>query len=194
MIQKQEVMDLFLSASPSYKERWLEYVRDSYDDGEERLLYVDNGDFTSHIVDLYQKKMLNEFPCIFKVVENLHTNGDSYVREAATIGFLESLQNHSLHVELDPEVFVCYYIQSHYDGGMHWIVFGLEKPLMLVWKTDFQVTHCVKIANKFEQKGDWMALTHEFFLIRKEHMNQYSPPYEAMVKIHDDVINYIYDS
>ncbi|GED70087.1 hypothetical protein BRE01_37890 [Brevibacillus reuszeri] len=39
-----------------------------------------------------------------------------------------------------------------------------------------------------------MALTHEFFLIRKEHMNQYSPPYEAMVEIHDDVINYIYDS
>ena len=108
MIQKQEVMDLFLSACPSYKERWLEYVRDSYDDGEERLLYVDIGDFTSHIVDLYQEKMLNEFPCIFKVVENLHTNGDSYVKEAATIGFLESLQNHSSHVELDPEVFVCY--------------------------------------------------------------------------------------
>ncbi len=59
-------------------------------------------------MDLYQKRMLNEFPCIFKVVENFHTNGDSYVREAATIRFLESLQNHSSHVELDPEVFDCY--------------------------------------------------------------------------------------
>lgn len=39
-----------------------------------------------------------------------------------------------------------------------------------------------------------MALTHEFFLIRKEHMNQISPTHEGMVKIHDDVINYIYNS
>lgn len=41
MIQKHEVIDLFITACPSYKERWLQYVSESYEDVEEHLLYVD---------------------------------------------------------------------------------------------------------------------------------------------------------
>lgn len=41
------------------------------------------------------------FPKIFEVVEQWHIEGDSYVQEAATIGFLEALQN----INTEPEHF-----------------------------------------------------------------------------------------
>ncbi|WP_429842785.1 DUF7674 family protein [Brevibacillus sp. FIR094] len=106
MIQKHEVMDLFLSACPSYEERWVRYISELYEDGEEHLLYVDLGDFAHHVVDLYQLSYLEEFSNLFEVVEHLHINGDSYVKEAATIGFLEALQNVSSNSNLDPILFV----------------------------------------------------------------------------------------
>ena len=45
------------------------------------------------------------FPIIFKVVEQWHIEGDEYVREAATVGFLEDLQNKNIHVNSEPEDF-----------------------------------------------------------------------------------------
>jgi hypothetical protein len=41
----------------------------------------------------------------FAVVERWHLEGDAYVREAATIGLLEDLQNDSLHAETVPKQF-----------------------------------------------------------------------------------------
>ncbi|MFA4137720.1 MULTISPECIES: hypothetical protein [unclassified Brevibacillus] len=91
MIQKHEVIELFLSACPSYKERWLHFVSETYDDSEEHLPYIDVSDFAQHVDELYQQQKLTEFPMIFEVLEMLHINGDDYVKELATIGFLESL-------------------------------------------------------------------------------------------------------
>jgi len=45
---------------------------------------------------------------VFDVIETLHLNGDSYVREAATVGLLEDIQNNSGHRAVDPAVFVMY--------------------------------------------------------------------------------------
>jgi hypothetical protein len=42
---------------------------------------------------------------VFDAVESLHVHGDDYVREAATIGLLESLQNPNLHRTTNPEQF-----------------------------------------------------------------------------------------
>jgi hypothetical protein len=39
------------------------------------------------------------------VIERLHVEGDSYVREAATIGLLESIQNQWGNNGVDPENF-----------------------------------------------------------------------------------------
>jgi len=59
-------MDLILSACPSYEKRWPQYVNESYDEGEERLLYLDLADFAHHLVVLYQAQKLKEFPMIFE--------------------------------------------------------------------------------------------------------------------------------
>jgi hypothetical protein len=107
-IQKHEVMNLLLESCPSYLSRWKEYQEDNYDHGDEALLYVDLGDFAHHLVELYQADNLEEFPEIFLAIETLHVHGDEYVKEAATIGLLEGIQNISSNSELNPNVFIKY--------------------------------------------------------------------------------------
>jgi hypothetical protein len=107
-IKKQEVMKLILKACPSYQERWEKYYEDSYSDGDEQLLYIDLGDFAHHIVDLYKSNKMDEFPNIFEVIEQLHVSGDEFVKEAATIGLLEGIQNVFSHIGINPNVFYKY--------------------------------------------------------------------------------------
>ncbi len=135
-IEKQEVMNLLLKACPSYKERWNDYFTESYSDGEEQLLYVDLGDFAHHLIDIYKTDKLIEFPEIFEVIEQLHINGDEYVKEAATIGMLEGIQNVSSNDDLNPEVFIKYlkpeslkwwnHLNAFWSGKTNY-VYGEEK-------------------------------------------------------------------
>ncbi|MDQ2088211.1 hypothetical protein RBH29_17445 [Herbivorax sp. ANBcel31] len=108
MISKKQIIELIIDACPSYKSRWEEYCSNSYNDGEEMLLYVDVSDFVQHIINLYKKNDLKEFDKVFDLIELLHINGDEYVKELATIGILESMQNLCLNSDLNPEIFVQY--------------------------------------------------------------------------------------
>jgi hypothetical protein len=69
------------------------------------LPYVALGELARHLIDLYRENKTNEFEKVFRVVEKLHIEGEHYVREAATIGFLEGIQNIAGNNNLDPEVF-----------------------------------------------------------------------------------------
>jgi hypothetical protein len=109
IITKEEVMPLLLMACPSFESYWLEYLNDSYGPGDEQLLYIDLGEFSQHLVRLYKQENTSEFAAVFEVVELLHIDGDDYVKEAATIGLLESIQNVSGNNQIDPEVFTQYF-------------------------------------------------------------------------------------
>ena len=98
-------MPLLLEACPSFAERWKEH-RAFY--GDEQLLYIDVGEFAGHLIDLYKQNQKQEFSAIFSTIEKLHIEGDDYVKEVATIGFLEGVQNIAGNSGLDPEVFVEY--------------------------------------------------------------------------------------
>lgn len=111
-IAKSEVMELFLQACPSYRNRWNKYIEDNYETGDEQLLYIDFADFASHIVDLYRQNKLEEFPAVFHVIELLHTAGDPYVKEAVTIGLLEDMQNKLLYSGRETSVFHQYLHQE----------------------------------------------------------------------------------
>lgn len=103
MITKAQVMPLLVEACPSFSETWKEH-RDYW--GEEELLYIDLGEFAQHLVNLYVSGRSEEFAPVFNVVERLHNKGDSFVREAATIGLLEGIQNIAGNSGIDPENFV----------------------------------------------------------------------------------------
>lgn len=98
-------MPLFLEACPSFGEKWNEH-RALYAD--EQLLYVDMSEFAHHLVELYKSNQTTEFRTIFDTIERLQIDGDHYVKEAATIGMLEGIQNVASNNGVDPRVFVPY--------------------------------------------------------------------------------------
>jgi hypothetical protein len=102
MITKGQVMPLFLSACPSFAPDWETYRATNPDEG---LLYIDMSELAYHMVGLIKTNQTNEFPAVFDVIERLHIEGDDYVKEATTIGILESLQNIASNNGVDPEAF-----------------------------------------------------------------------------------------
>jgi hypothetical protein len=92
MITKEEMLPILVGSCPSFANKWEEHKRE-YNDEEGFLPYVALGAFARHLVKLYEERKTGEFEKIFDVIEKLHIEGDAYVKEAATIGLLEGLQN-----------------------------------------------------------------------------------------------------
>ena len=70
------------------------------------LHYLVLGALAAHLIPLFGAGTTDEFLATFAVVERLHVEGDPYVKEAATIGLLEGIQNHAGHAGIDQEAFV----------------------------------------------------------------------------------------
>lgn len=98
MINKNQLPTLLIKACPSFKA-----VLDGSDDQE--LHYMVAGDFARHLLDLYTAQQLEEFSKVAELIEDLHINGDEYVKEYATIGILEGIQNVWGNHGSDPEKF-----------------------------------------------------------------------------------------
>lgn len=82
-----------IEASPQFESIWREFYEEWKDDREGIPYYVCLGDFARYLFDKLHSGNTADFPNIFQVVERLHMEGDAYVREAATIGLLEGVQN-----------------------------------------------------------------------------------------------------
>ena len=91
MIRREQVIGMLLEACPSYHARWKACREDPGFDAE--LLYVHLGDFADHVIDLLSRDDRAELGALTRAVERLHVDGDEYVKEAATIGLLEGIQN-----------------------------------------------------------------------------------------------------
>lgn len=101
MIEQEQAMPLLLTACPSFKGRWATYLADHYGAGDERLLYCELGEFSRHLIELASSGDAGELPAVFAAIERLHLEGTPYVREAATIGLLEGIQNNASHCDFD---------------------------------------------------------------------------------------------
>lgn len=86
VITRDKVIPLLIEACPSYRE-----AAQKSEDAE--LLYVEASNFARHLLQLYQQGRTDEFPAVAQVIERLHIEGDKWVRELATIGLLEGVQN-----------------------------------------------------------------------------------------------------
>ena len=93
MIGKDQMMDVLLAACPTFEPSWREFIQEWQDEPVELPLYVALADFARHVKSMLELGDTESFPNIFQAIEHLHVDGDAYVREAATIGILESLQN-----------------------------------------------------------------------------------------------------
>ena len=110
MITKADMMTDLLAASPGFAGDWEAFRQEWAGEGDGPPLYLALSAFARHLVRLLEMKDKERLARVFRVVERLHVEGDAYVREAATVGLLESLQNTNLHDRTAPEQF-CEFLQ-----------------------------------------------------------------------------------
>lgn len=95
MITRDDVVPLLLAACPSFAGVWSTLEHDPLvveDDGS-RLHYLDAARVADHLVALLVAGERDQVAAALAVVERMHLEGDPYVRELATVGYLEDLQN-----------------------------------------------------------------------------------------------------
>ena len=92
MIAKRDMMPLLLAACPSFEPKWHQFAAEWHDEHELPLTIALN-EFAAHLRGMLDRGEAGAFPEIFRAIENLHVEGDASVKEYATIGILESLQN-----------------------------------------------------------------------------------------------------
>lgn len=109
MITKNSMMDVLIEACPSFIPEWHVFLDEWKDEAADLPFYVALADFARHLIGLLERGETKRFPDIFLAVERLLVEGDHYVREAATVGLLEGLQNLNLHTKTDPEDFRRYF-------------------------------------------------------------------------------------
>jgi hypothetical protein len=97
VITKEGMMPLLVEASPGFSSQWIEFQAEWKDDKEGLPYYLCLGNFARYLGEKLQQGDTADFPAIFHTVGRLHLEGDAYVREAATVGLLEGIQN--LHGE-----------------------------------------------------------------------------------------------
>ena len=95
-------MPTIIAACPDFASIYDAFVAE-WKDEPDTPYYLVLADFSRHIISLLQIGDLPQLHAAFETIERLHTDGDEYVREAATIGILESLQNTNLHSTTEPE-------------------------------------------------------------------------------------------
>lgn len=91
-----------VAACPSFTEKWVAHKQEYFDE-EDFLPYIALMEFNAHVINLYSNGLTEELPAVFAEIEQLHLLGEPYVKEAATIGCLEGLQNTLGSRGLDPE-------------------------------------------------------------------------------------------
>jgi hypothetical protein len=85
------MMDLILDACPSFRPTYEEFLAEW--EGDEPAVYLALGDVARHLEGMMERGETKQFPEIFAVVERWHVEGEHFVREAATVGLLEGIQD-----------------------------------------------------------------------------------------------------
>ena len=104
MIGKLEMMQPLLQACPSFQCEWDGFLSD-WSQETEKPLYLALGQLARHLISMLAAHDAPGLAQAFEVIERWHVEGDAFVREAATIGLLEALQNTSLHESTSPREF-----------------------------------------------------------------------------------------
>jgi len=125
MITVRQVIPMLSEACPSFR-------------SSEDLLYNALGDCARHLLELYQRHETDSFPAVAQVIEQLHVEGDGEVKEAATVGLLEDIQNIWANNDVNPESFAIHLLpesrkwwdelNAFWRGERRDIGEGLESP------------------------------------------------------------------
>lgn len=90
-----------VEACPSFSSAWEAHLLEHGND----LLYVAAGELAAHLLALHGAGDSSAFPALAAAIEQLHVNGSPWVKEFATVGILEAVQNIWGNAGVDPETF-----------------------------------------------------------------------------------------
>jgi hypothetical protein len=96
---------MMVEACPSFADTWSTFLEEWRAEVADLPLYLSLADLARHLIAMLERGETQTFGRIFGVVELWHSEGEHYVREAATVGLLEDLQNEGLHRTTKPEQF-----------------------------------------------------------------------------------------
>ena len=102
MITKHEMFHLIVKASPGFQDNLNTFTAEWECEGEDLPIYLLLTDLAVYIKLLIEIDAVNELRLVFNIVERWHLEGDSYVKESATIGLLEDLQNVNVVGKITP--------------------------------------------------------------------------------------------
>lgn len=105
MIKKEQMMPYLLESCPDFEPKWKEFLVEWEDEKDDLPLYICLSEFARHLISKLEIKQISNFGTIFNAIERLHIEGDSYVKEAITVGLLEDLQNSNIHNSTKSEDF-----------------------------------------------------------------------------------------
>ena len=105
MIDRAEMMSAIIATCPDLSATYDSFAA-KWQDELESPCYLALADFSRYVISQLETGNRHQLHVAFETIERLHIEGDSYVREAATIGILESLQNTNLHSNTKPEQFL----------------------------------------------------------------------------------------
>lgn len=103
-IQREQMFRPLLRADPTFEPVWLAFLSE-WENEKEQPLYLALADLARHLIGRLERGDTIVFDAVFDVVERWDVHGDSYVKEAASIGLLEDLQNGNLHHRTHPSDF-----------------------------------------------------------------------------------------
>lgn len=105
MITKDNLIEYILEQSDSFKK----YLELSDSDWENEGAYTVLAEYSRYILDLYKKNKNDQVKASFELANDVFSKGDQYVKEAITIGLLETIQNNiSWEENLKKEDFVLF--------------------------------------------------------------------------------------
>jgi len=108
MISKHEMMDLIVDVAPGFGPILREFKEEWEPEGVDMPYYLVICDLVRYMAVLETENDVSTLNKIFQVVEQWHIEGDKYVREAASIGMLEDLQNTNIVGPDGPDKFYTY--------------------------------------------------------------------------------------
>lgn len=106
MIERSQMFEPMLEAHPEFSELWDEFIKEWLSEPEGLPYYTLISDVVRECSKILATGQKHRIRKVLSVVERWLLEGDKYVREAATVGFLEDLQNGNLHEGTTPEDFV----------------------------------------------------------------------------------------
>jgi hypothetical protein len=105
MIDRAGMMPTIIAACPAFAATYDAFIAE-WKDEPETPYYLILADFSRHIISFLDTGDRQKLHTAFETIEQLLADGDEYVREAATIGIVENLQNTNLHSSTEPEQFL----------------------------------------------------------------------------------------